>query len=136
MAGVADEDDGAAFVVVLFDFEMDLGDERAGGVDNAQVAVLGAIPFAGRDAVGAEDDALAGGHLVEAFDENRAFLFQRLEHEAVVHDLMAHVERASVGAQRAADGLDGTIDAGAKAARLSQDDFFDRSLRPSAILHL
>ena len=91
------------------------------------VAILGAIPFAGRDAMGAEDDALAGRDLVEALDKNRALVFQRLEHEAVVHDLMAHVERAPVGAQRAADGLDGTIDAGAKAARLSQNDFFYRS---------
>ncbi len=127
VAGVANQDNGAALVVVLFDFEMNLGDERAGGVDNAQLAVLGAVPFAGRDPMSAEDDALAGGHLVEALDKNRAFLFQRLEHEAVVHDLMAHVERASVGAQRAADSLDGTIDAGAKSARLSQDDFFNRS---------
>ena len=36
VAGVADEDNGAAFVVVFLDFEMDLGDERAGGVDNAE----------------------------------------------------------------------------------------------------
>ena len=127
VAGVADEDHGAAFVIVFFDFEMDLGDERAGGVDNAQLAVFGAVPFAGRDAMRAENDALAGRHLVEALDKNRAFAFQRLEHEAVVNDLMAHIERASVGAQRAADGLDGTIDAGAKAARLSQDDFLDGS---------
>ena len=127
VAGMANQDNGAALVVVLFDFEMDLGDERAGGVDNPQFAILGAVPFAGRDAMSAENDALAGGHLVEALDKNRALAFQRLEHEAVVHDLMAHVERASVGAQRAADGLDGTIDAGAKSARLSQDNFFDRS---------
>ena len=127
VAGVADQDHGAALVVVLFDFEMDLGNERAGGVDNAQVAVLGAVPFAGRDAMSAENDALAGGHLVEALDKNRAFAFQCLEHEAVVHDLMAHVERASVGTQRTADSLDGTIDAGAESARLSQDDFFYRS---------
>ena len=96
VAGMADENHGAALVVVFFDFEMDLGDERAGGVDDAQRAILGAVPFAGRDAVRAEDDALAGGHLVEALDKNRAFAFERLEHEAVVNDLMAHVKRPAV----------------------------------------
>ncbi len=126
VAGVADEDHGATLVVVFLDFEMDLGDERAGGVDNAQSAILGAIPFAGRDPMSAEDHALAGGNLVEALDKNRAFAFERFEHETVVDDLMAHVERAAVRAQRAADRLDRAIDAGAEAARLSEDDFFDR----------
>jgi hypothetical protein len=125
VAGVADEDHGAALVVIFFYFEMDLGDQRAGGVDNAQRAVLGAVPFAGRDAVRAEDDALAAGNLVEALDENRAFLLERLEHEAVVHYLMTYVERTAVGAQRAADSLDGAIDARAKAARLGQDDLLN-----------
>ena len=66
------------------------------------------------------------GTFVEALDKNRAFAFERFEHETVVDDLMAHVERAPVGAQRAAHRLDRAIDAGAKAARLSQDDLFDR----------
>ncbi len=127
VAVVADEDHGAALGGVALDFEMDLGHQRAGGIDNAQVAILGAIPFAGRDAMGAENDALAVGHLVEALDENRALLFQRLQHEAVVHDLMAHIKRAPVRAQGAADGLDRAIDARAKPARLSQDDFLNHS---------
>src|SRR5580704_3945819 len=96
VARMADENHGAAFVVEFFYFEMNLGDQRAGGVDYAQLAVFGAVPFAGRDAMRAEDDALAGGHLVEALDENRALAFERFEHEAVVNDLMAHVKRPAV----------------------------------------
>jgi hypothetical protein len=40
--------------------------------------------------------------------------------------LMAHVERPSIGAQRAAYRLNGAIHAGAKSTRLGQDYFFNR----------
>ena len=125
VAGVADQDHAAVLARVALDFEMHLGDQRAGGVDDAESPGARALPFAGRDAVRAEDHALALGHFAEVFDEDRAFLLERLEHEAVVHDLMAHVERTAVSAQRTAHGLDRTVDAGAKAARLGQDYFFD-----------
>ena len=78
--------------------------------------------------MGAENHALALGHLGEGFDENRALLFQRFEHEAVVHYLMAHIERTAVRAQGAADRLDRAIDAGAKAAWLGENNFFNPSL--------
>ena len=125
VARVADQDHAAVLARIALDLEMHLGDQRAGGVDHAQTPVVRALPFAGRDAVRAEDHALALGHFGEVFDENRAFLDQRFEHEAVVHDLMAHVERTAIGAERATHGLDRAVDAGAKAARLGQDYFFD-----------
>jgi len=105
---------------------MDLGHQRAGRVDHAELAILGAIPFGGRDAVSAEDDALTLGDLVEALDKNRALFFERFEHEAVVHYLMAHIERTTVRAQCAAHGLDCTINASTKAARLRQDYLLNR----------
>src|SRR5258705_341632 len=80
-----------------------------------------------RAAMGAEDDALAGGHLVEALDKDSAFAFEGFEYEAIVHDLMSHIERPPVGAERAADGLDGPIHPRADPARLSQDDFLYRN---------
>ena len=91
MTGVPDQYHGAIFVGIALDLEMDLGHQRAGRIDHAQAAIFGAIPFARRDAMSAENHALAFGHLIEGFDENRAFLFEGLEHEAVVHYLMAHI---------------------------------------------
>jgi hypothetical protein len=78
--------------------------------------------------VSAEDHALAGRHLIETVDENRAFSLERLEHEAIVYDLMADVERTAVSVQCAAHSLDRSIDPGAKAARLRQDYFLNRSV--------
>ena len=126
MAGVADQDYGAAFVGIALDFVMDFGDQRAGRVDHAQIALAGAVPFAGRNSVSAEDHALAAGNFIKALDENRALGLKRFEHEAVVNYLMAHEERTREGAQRAADRLDRAIHAGAKAARFREDYFFDR----------
>ncbi len=53
------------------------------------------------------------------------FLLQVVDDVGVVHDLVPHVDRRAEADQGALDDLDGPIDAGAKAARLGQDDFFD-----------
>jgi hypothetical protein len=128
MTRMPDEHHGATFVGVTLDLEVDLGDERAGRIDYAQAAILGAIPFAGGNAMRTENHALALGHFVEALDENRAFLFERFQHKSVMHYLMTHVERASVGAQRAAHRFHRAIDTGAKPARLGEYNFFNHSL--------
>ena len=45
---------------------------------------------------------------------------QPLDHIAVVHDLVADIDRRAVFLQRQHDDLDGAVDAGAKTARLAQ----------------
>src|SRR5579871_4792192 len=105
---------------------MDFGDQRTSGVDDAQLTLRGPIPFAGRHPVRAENDALPFRDLFERIDKDGALAFEGLEHEAVVHYLMAHIERSSVGAQRAAYRLNGAVHTGAKSARFGQDYFFNR----------
>src|SRR5262249_31442963 len=99
-----------------------------GRIDNSKSTILGAIPFAGRDAMRTEDDSLSFGNLIEGFDENRALFFEAFEDEPVVHYLMANVERSPVCAQRAAYRLHRAIDTSAKAAGLSKDYFLNHSL--------
>ena len=55
------------------------------------------------------------------------FLLQVVDDVGVVDDLVAHVDRRAERLQRALDDLDRAIDAGAEAARLGEDDFFDAS---------
>ena len=55
VVGVADEDDRVALARVADRFEVDLGHQRARGVDHAQAAPLGLLAHRRRDAVGAED---------------------------------------------------------------------------------
>src|ERR1700747_1189319 len=104
---------------------MDLGYQWTGCVHYTQMARPRAIPFARCDAMGAENHSLAFWHFFEVFDKDRALAFKCLEHEPVVHDLMAYIKRRAVGTQGAADGFDGAIDAGTETARFSQDHSFN-----------
>jgi hypothetical protein len=66
--------------------------------------------------VGAEDHGVAGGHVGELFDEDGALGAQAIDDEAVVHDLVADVDRGAEEGDRPFDDLDGPFDAGAEAA--------------------
>jgi hypothetical protein len=99
-----------------------LGDQRAGGVDRAQLAAFGVEADFGSDAVRGEDHHRAGRHLVDLGDEDRTALLQRADHVGVVHDLPAHVDRRAELAQGQLHRLHGPVDAGAIAARLGEQD--------------
>ena len=117
VALVADEDDRVALLGELARLDVDLGHQRAGGVDRLQAAVGGVRVHARRDAVGGEDDQLALGDLGLLLDEDRAALGELLDHVLVVDDLLAHVDGGPVEVERLLDRLHGTVDAGAVAAR-------------------
>ena len=74
-------------------------------------------------AVGREHQGVAGGDVVQLFDEDRALVAQVFDHVGVVHDLVAHVDRRAELFQGALDDLDRTVHAGAEAARLGSQDF-------------
>ena len=122
VAVVADHDDRVALLGELPRLDVDLGDERAGGVDRAQVALGGVLVDRRGDAVGAEDDELALGDLGLLLDEDRAALGELLDDVLVVDDLLAHVDGRAVQVERVLDGLDGAIDARAVAARGGEQD--------------
>ena len=72
--------------------------------------------------MGAEDDGGVVGHLVELVDEVGALGAERLDHVAVVDDLLAHVDGVRTHLQRQLDDVDGAVDARAEAAWPSEDD--------------
>ncbi len=114
---MADEHDLAARLVMAFGFHMDLGDKRAGGVEIDETPMLGFPGHGFRYAVSRKDDGHALGHGVQLLDEAGAHGLQALDNEAVVNDLVAHIDRRAVFLERALDDLHGALDAGAKAAR-------------------
>ena len=59
-------------------------------------------------------------HLRELLDEYRAQGAQPLHHVAVVHHLVAHVDRRPEELERTLDDIDGAVDAGAEAARIGE----------------
>ena len=105
-------------------FNVDLGHQRAGGIKNAKAPALGLLLHGLAHAVGREHQGGTGWHLGQVFDEDRAARFQVIDHIGVVHNFMAHVDGGTKFEQRPLDDLDRTIDPGAKAARLGQENFF------------
>ena len=122
VALVADEDDRVALLGELARLDVDLGHQRAGRVDRAQVARRGVRVHARGDAVGREDDQRALGDLGLLLDEDRPALGELLDHVLVVDDLLAHVDGRPVHVERLLDRLHGPVDAGAVAARRGEQD--------------
>ncbi len=121
MAGVPDEDDLAALGGIALPLAMHLGDERAGGVDHAEIAGGGLALDPAGDAVGAEDGDAAGRDLGEVVDEARTLGAQPLDHVAVVHDLVADIDRGAIFLDGALDDLDRPLHARAKSPGLCQN---------------
>ena len=119
---VAEQEHGAALLGVAADFLVHLGDQRAGGVDEAQPAVDRLRAHLRRDPVSGEDDPRAVGHLIELLDEDRAALLEILHDVSVVHDLAAHVDRCAEAFERRGHGVDRTLDTGAERARRGEQD--------------
>ena len=117
---MADEDQRITFFGELDGFDVNLGDQRAGSVDDAQAALRAVLANFGRNSVGAVDDALAVGDFVFAIDEDGALAAQFVDHKAVVDDLFADVNRRAEGFEGDADDVDGAHHAGAEAAGLQE----------------
>ena len=129
MAGVADQHDLAAAPVVNLGLAMHLGHQRAGRVDREQIAPRRLLGDRARHAVRGEDHRrVVIGNLAEFLDEDRALGAQALDHIAVVHDLVAHIDRRPVNRERPLHQFDGAHDAGAEAARRAEQHLEDWAL--------
>ncbi len=96
VVGVADQDDRIVLTGKANRFQMDLGDQRAGGVDHLKMTLLGLFANRWGNAMGAEDDTRALRHLAQFIHEDRARLAQLIHYVAVVDNLLAHVNRRSI----------------------------------------
>ena len=107
MACVADHDDGLAALAHAHDLAVNLRHQRAGRIENTQRPIAGLLLDGARDAVRREDERGAVGHFAHVVDENGAALAQLVDHGAVVHDLMAHVDGSAEHFNGALDDGDG-----------------------------
>ena len=122
---MADQEHMAAEALVAHRLLVHLGDQRAGRVEVEEVARLGVGRHGFRHAVGREDDRarlMLRRDFGQFLDEDGAEFLQTLDHVAVVHDLVADIDRRAVFLQRQHDDLDRAVDAGAEAARLAEPD--------------
>src|SRR6476646_9004696 len=108
---------------------MHFGNERAGRIDISKAAAL----RLGRDRLG---DSMSGKYdrtvvrnFVELVDEHGADRLQPIHHEAIMDDLVAHIDRRSEPLERQLDDLDRAIHAGAEASRRGDEDMQGRSVQ-------
>ena len=94
MSGVTDEDQLAALRDIAGRLLVDLGDKRAGGVVDDELARRRLALDGFGDAVGAENGDGVRRDLGEVFDEARAFGLQPVDDMLVVDDLMPNIDRA------------------------------------------
>ena len=124
VAGMADQHDLAAAPVMDLGLAMDLGDQRAGGVEGEEIARLASsgtdfgTPWA-ENTTGAPVSGISSSSSTKI----APFGLQAVDHIAVVDDLVADIDRRAVQRQRPLDDLDGPDHAGAEPARRAQQDF-------------
>jgi hypothetical protein len=136
MSGMTDQDHRAALTDIALALVMNLGHQRAGGVDHRQIAIGRFALHAFRNAMRAEDRDCAVGNLRHVLDEPGALRFQRFDHVFVMDDLVTHIDRRAVFLQGALDDVDRPHHAGAKPARLGQHDIERTQLGPGGIVWL
>jgi hypothetical protein len=120
---VADQQNRVAFLGEADGFEMDLGDERAGGVNGVEIARAGCFADGRGDTVSAVKDDLIRGDFVDAIHEDDAALLEAFNDMAVVYDLVINIKRSAEKLQRALEAVYRHVDAGAEAARIGENDF-------------
>ncbi len=115
---VADQHDRVAVGGELARLDVDLGHQRAGGVDRVQIAGWRAFSCTvGGDAVGGEDDQLPLRHLGLLVDEDRAPLRRAARRRACCGRSPCGRRPGARTARGPLDRLHGAVDAGAVAAR-------------------
>ncbi len=105
---------------------MHFGDQRAGGVEREQIAPRRLLGNRFRHPMRGKDHRRVGvGNFVELLDKDRALGAQAVDHVAVMHDLVTHIDRRPVQRQSAFHRVDRAHHAGAKAARRAQNHVED-----------
>ena len=121
---MSDEDDAVALRGEATCFGVHFLDEWTGCVDRPQGSRVGPGVDARGDAVCSEYKNGSFGHVLFGVDKDGSTFLELTDDVGVVDDVMAHVDRRPVHAQRAFDGLDGAYYARAKTARRGHDQFF------------
>ncbi|RMP78165.1 hypothetical protein ALQ17_05359, partial [Pseudomonas fluorescens] len=122
VAGVADQDALATITAVARDFDVHLGDQWAGSIEDFQAAACRFGTHRLGNTVGAEDDDHIVRYLIQLFDKDGAAGAQVFDHEFVVDDFMTHVNRRPEDFQGAVDDFDRPVHTGAEATGVGEFD--------------
>ena len=106
---------------------MDLGDQRAGGIEEEQLEERASCGTAfGTPWAEKMTGCSPSGTSSSLLDEDRALLLQILHHIAVVDDLVAHIDPLAIALERLLDNVDRPDDAGTKPRGAARTSFIGR----------
>ena len=114
---MSDQNHAVSFVRVSNHLEMNFGNQRTRGIDDAKPPGTRFFPDIGRDAVRAENSHCAIGNLFETFDKDCPLSSEFVHDEAIVHNFFSNVDRRTESLQGDFYDVDGSDDAGAESPR-------------------
>ena len=113
---MADQDDFLTLFKLPFGLDVDFGHQRAGGVEEVQIALLSFGRNRFRHAMGGENDGPVIWAIVQLVDKDCAHALEPLHDPAIVDDLMPDINRCAIFFYSLFNYLNGAIHASAKAA--------------------
>src|SRR3954464_13233955 len=99
---------------------VNLGDQRAGSINHAEVSTLAGVTHFGCDTVGRIDDTLPFGHFVDLVYKNGTLGAKVFDDMTVMNDLLADVDRRSEGVESDLHDIDGANHPGAESSWLEE----------------
>src|SRR5579862_4211031 len=103
-------------------FDVNLGDERAGGVNHFEIALFRLVAHCRRNPMCTVDDAHSRRNLVDVVDENCALFGQLVDDKAIVDNLLANIDGSAKGFEGDLYHVNSADYARAEAARLEQEN--------------
>ncbi len=120
---MANEEDLAAMAMMQFGLAMDLGHQRAGGVDREDFARSGVFQNHLRHTMRGKNHRLFRiWHLVELLDEYRTLGLQPFDDIFVMHDLVPDIDWRAMDPEGFLHRINGAHDSGAETARRAEKD--------------
>jgi hypothetical protein len=117
---VADHDDFHALSGKLLYLYVNLGHQRAGGIEDLEFSGHGMVSNLSRDPVGTHDHSGTERNLVKILYEHCALLAKVSNHMVVVDNLMPDINGGAESLERPLDNLNGAVHTGTKTPRFRE----------------
>ena len=117
------------------DLVVDLGHQRAHGVDHEPPPARAAATTSGAEPWAESMSGAPVGDLVDVVDEDHAEVGEALHHEPVVDDLVVAVDGRLEGPHHPGQGLDGHLHPGAEASGAGQEHLLDVHASQGNVAH-
>src|ERR1700730_6702590 len=117
MVAVTNQNDGALLARELQRLEVNLGHQRASGIDDLKRSGFSFFPHRRRHSMGAEDQHRAMGHVIDGLHKNSPTPPKLLYYVGVMDNFVMDVHRGAISFQRQLHNVHGPNHSRAKTSR-------------------